>query len=368
MAVLLAGASAAQAHQGSITHATARISPDQTAVAYRLLVSPPDVAELIGLAPDTDPADADVTRGADRILDHVRARVAILDGEEPCPAERGQVGITRHGGRFVEIAWQARCPAPIHQLVIHYALFFDIDPMHRGLLNVYYRGEPALAELQQGRNRFVWDLGAPPPSGLDDFLASGIEHIVLGFDHIAFLLALLLIVVIRRADDGSWHARDMQQALHETAVIVTSFTAAHSLTLIIASLSWLTLDSRLVESIIAASIAYVAIENIIRPDANRRFVLTFAFGLVHGFGFASILKELLPPDDVLLPLLMFNLGVELGQLAVVVLVMPALQKIVMGLGGRSYRRVLMPVASGLLATLGIIWLVERAFAITLLGL
>ena len=368
VAVLLAGASHAQAHQGSITHATARIGPDQTTVEYSLLMSPPDVAELIGLAPDTDPADADVARGGERILDHVRTRVAILDGEVPCPAERGEVGLTQHGGRFVEVAWRARCPAPIRQLVIRYDLFFDLDPMHRGLLNVRYRGETAVAELREGRNRFVWDLDAPPPSGLSDFLASGIEHIVLGFDHLAFLLALLLIIVIRRADDESWQPRDMHQALRETALLVTSFTVAHTLTLITASLGWITMDSRVVESVIAASIVYVAIENVIRPGANRRFVLTFAFGLVHGFGFASILRELLPSEGVLLPLLMFNLGVELGQLAVIVLVMPALQKLVQAMGARPYRRLLMPAISGLLAAIGMIWLVERAFAITLLGL
>lgn len=368
IAALLAGTGTARAHQASITHATAHVAHDQTTVDYRLQMAPADSAEALGLAPDTAPTDQDLASGRDRLFDYVLARVAVLDGDTPCPAERGDARLTRQGEPFVTLTWRARCPAPIRQLVIQYRLFFDLDPMHRGLLNVHYRGAPAVAELRPGHGRFVWDLDEPPPSGLMGFLVSGVEHIVLGFDHVAFLLGLLLVVVLQRRQDSSWHQREPRRALRETVAIVTSFTVAHSLTLVAASLGWIALDSRLVESVIAASIVYVAIENIVHPDPGYRHAVTFVFGLIHGLGFASMLQVLLPPGDVLVPLLMFNLGVELGQLAIIVVALPLLFTLVRLLGARVYRRAPMPTASAVLAALGAVWLVERVFALSILGL
>lgn len=368
IAALLAGTGTARAHQASITHATVHVAHDQTTVGYRLQMAPADTAEALGLAPDTEPTDQDLARGRDGLFDHVLARIAVLDGNTPCAAERGDARITRQGEPFVTLTWRARCAAPIRQLVIQYRLFFDLDPMHRGLLNVHYRGEPAVAELRPGHGRFVWDLDEPPPSGLTGFLVSGIEHIVLGFDHVAFLIGLLLVVVLQRRHDGSWQQRDPRRGLRETVTIVTSFTVAHSLTLVAASLGWIALDGRLVESVIAASIVFVAIENIINPDPGHRHAVTFVFGLIHGLGFASMLQVLLPPGEVLVPLLMFNLGVELGQLAIIVVALPLLFALVRMLDARIYRRVPMPAASAVLAALGAVWLIERVFAVSIIGL
>jgi hypothetical protein len=196
------------------------------------------------------------------------------------------------------------------------------------------------------------------------------KHIYTGRDHVSFVIALLLVVVIarKRAGDEQWENRPFWPALRATAVVVTAFTIAHSLTLIAASLGWFQLPSRFVESMIGASIAYTAVENIFKPDVRWRYGLTFGFGLIHGLGFASMLAVLLPPDQVVAPLLEFNIGVELGQLSIVAVALPLLAVIARLVGADRYRNRVMPALSGVIAVLGAIWVVERVFEVELLGL
>jgi hypothetical protein len=126
-------------------------------------------------------------------------------------------------------------------------------------------------------------------------------------------------------------------------------------------------SARIVEPTIAATIAYTAVENIVRPDVRWRYAVTFCFGLAHGLGFASVLAGSLPPGDVVVPLLAFNVGVELGQLAIVALSLPLLWLVAGRIGGERYRRLVLPALSVVLAILGVLWLVERVFEVTILG-
>jgi hypothetical protein len=342
--VLLTAPRPALAHQSSLTHS--QVTVDGADVEYRILIAPDDLKEAEG-AP----------------IPYVTSRIAVLDGETPCPAEGGAESTE---GSFVKITWTARCPAPVTVLVIEYDLFFDLDDAHEAVLRVVARGDKADTVLKEGASRFVWELGEPPPSGTLAFIRSGIDHIVFGFDHIAFVLTLLLALVIAREIDG-WRRRRLREALRATALIVTSFTVAHSITLIAASLGYVSVPGKLVEAAIALSIAYTAIENIVRPDVRWRFALTFAFGLLHGLGFARMLEVQLPPDDVIVPLLAFNVGVELGQLAIVALVLPLLWLVAGRIGGERYRRHVLPALSIVLAILGVLWLIERVFEVTVLG-
>ena len=357
----------AHAHSGSITQSTVDVSEDRVTVAYRLEIEAPDTAELLGLAPNTDPTDEQVQAGRARMLERVLSAIEVRDGETPCPPEPGDVAVANAGSRLVVVTWQARCPAPMSRLVIVYSLFSEIDPQYRTLVRARHGSEEATASLGASGNRFTWDLGAPPPSGFLDFVGSGIEHILFGFDHVAFLLTLLLTLVIWRPDGATWDGRLLSRALRDTAFLVTTFTVAHSATLIAASLGWISAPSTLVESVIALSIVFVAVENVFRPESGYRLLVAFGFGLVHGLGFASMLAALLPPDGVIVPLLAFNLGVELGQLGIVIVILPLLHGLVRLIGGPAYRTWFLSIASAILAVLGALWLIERAFGIELLG-
>lgn len=372
---LLGSVGPAYGHQASITHSRVTVSHDQRSVSYKLKFEPADLSEALGLGVDVDPSDAQIAAGETRLLDYVLERLQVTDGDRACPIERVGARPVIEGARFVQVEFRVECPRPIDVLTIEYRLFFDLDAMHRGLVHVAYRGENAITELREADNRFVWDLDEPPPENHVAFIISGVEHIAFGFDHLAFLFGLLLVVPIARRRDGAdtgsvaddLEIRRLGPGLRYTAAIVTSFTIAHSLTLIAASLGWVSLSSRVVESLIAASIVYVAVENIIRTDPRYRYALTFGFGLIHGLGFASVLAVLLPPADVIWPLLMFNIGVELGQLAIVVAVLPVLHLATRALGSRRYRDWPLTVGSGVLALLGLAWLIERVFDTVLLG-
>lgn len=184
-----------------------------------------------------------------------------------------------------------------------------------------------------------------PQAVFGDFVKLGVEHIAMGYDHLLFLLGLL--VVCRR--------------FASMAVIVSCFTIAHSLTLGLATLQIVNLPSRLVEATIAASIVFVGVENLLRRggEPRGRWALTFGFGLIHGFGFASVLRELgVGQDDgaVLGPLFAFNLGVEIGQIAIAALVLPLL-----GLLRRNavWDRWITFAISALVSGAGLYWLLAR---------
>ncbi|MFZ9837586.1 MAG: HupE/UreJ family protein [Opitutaceae bacterium] len=180
---------------------------------------------------------------------------------------------------------------------------------------------------------------------LGEFLWLGVQHIWTGYDHLLFLFALLVVC----------------RTFRSIVAIITCFTLAHSLTLAAATLDWVRLAPSLVEPIIAATIVYVGGENLWRRGAEPpgRWLLTFGFGLIHGFGFASILRDLgvgADPGGILGPLFAFNLGVELGQVAIAAVVMP----LVWRLRQRpAFVTRGVPVLSGLIALLGLYWLLER---------
>lgn len=177
------------------------------------------------------------------------------------------------------------------------------------------------------------------------FVRLGVEHIWTGYDHLLFLLALLAVCASFRA----------------SVRVISCFTLGHSLTLALATLDWVNLPARLAEPLIAASIVYVGVENLLRRGAEPRGrgALTFGFGLIHGFGFASVLRELgvgVNGSALTLPLFSFNLGVELGQIAIAAVVLPLLWQL------RKWEWFLrrgVPAISALVALAGLYWLVAR---------
>lgn len=182
---------------------------------------------------------------------------------------------------------------------------------------------------------------------IGEFLVLGIGHILTGYDHIAFLLALIVIGL----------------SLKEVLKVITAFTTAHSITLLLAALRIISLNSRLVESAIALSICYVAVENLFRKEVNYRWLVTFGFGLVHGFGFASALQELIVgKGNLLLSVLSFNMGVEIGQLMIIFVMLPILHL----LKKQFEFRMITAGTSTAILIIGFTWLIERVFDLKLL--
>ena len=365
MVILLLPAFAG-AHQGSATYAELSATERADHVSYRLRIPARDLGEALELGADRVATARDIRGRTTTLFDYVDDRIEFSADGRACVTVPNHIDTWRDGGQlFAQLDIGVTCPAAIGELVLEYDLFFDLDPQHIGFVTV--AGSTVQLEAPDD-TRLVWTIGSAPGGGFGQFLVSGIEHIVFGLDHVLFLLGLLLVAVVARPGPNQLRARRPREALAYAALLVSSFTVAHSVTLIAAALGWINLPSRLVETVIAASIVFVAIDNVIRVDPPHRYLVTFVFGLVHGLGFASMLRPLLPDEAVVVPLFAFNLGVEVGQLALVAIGLPLLLLACRAAGIERYRRVVLPLLALALAALGTIWLVERAFEVELLGL
>jgi hypothetical protein len=321
---VVAVASPALAHQSSVAYSDLVVSGRE--VACTVQISSRDLYEAVGVDRDREVTRAEVEAGRAQLFAYLLGHIHVAEGPADCPGEPGELTfVDKLDGFFAAAHLTFRCPRAIERATVRYDLFFDLDARHQGIARIAFGDEEgreqvftaAARTVELRRDLGVWD-------HVRDYLVLGVEHIFTGYDHIAFLFGLLVIA----------GAGGLARGAREVLKVVTAFTVAHSLTLISSALGWVAIGSRLVEPAIAVSIAYVGVENLVQPHPRRRWLLTFGFGLVHGFGFASVLREIgLPSKGLLLSLLSFNLGVELGQLAVVAAVLPALALVVEGARG-----------------------------------
>ena len=227
-----------------------------------------------------------------------------------------QLSVTADGKRCLPAAASGltvvfTCPSKPAQLSLRDDLADTLGAAHHVIALVTWAGGSESFSFAAQSRQMSIKLASPAASNtVKSFFLLGVEHIASGYDHLLFLLALILC--------GGSRVQLLK--------IITAFTLAHSITLGAAALGWVILPSALVEAVIALSIAYVAFENLFpRFAISRRWTISFLFGLVHGFGFSSVLQEIgLPRDGLLLALLNFNLGVEAGQLVAVAITLPLL--------------------------------------------
>lgn len=287
-------------------------------------------------------------------------KIAIGPPGAPCPLEPGVIGLDTLGGEYyIVLPFSGPCKTSGGPLQARYDLMFDIDPQHRGLIDIK-RGTEVYSGVMTPETK-VLQFGANSENLRDTILAyihQGAHHIWIGYDHILFLVTLLLPAVLTRKNNRWLPVDDLAGAFWGIAKVVTAFTLAHSVTLSVAAFGIVELPSRLTESAIAASVVVAAINNIYPVITRRLWVVAFVFGLVHGFGFASVLTEFgLPPGRKLAALISFNVGVELGQLAIVTALLPVL---FFARRTIAYTRVVMPVGSFVISMIALIWFIERA--------
>ena len=361
-------AAPAAAHKPSDSYLAVQVADGRVTGQWDIALRDLDFA--IGLDAD---GNGEITWGELRarhgeIAAYALARLAVQGDGAACPLQAAgpQQVDTHTDGAYTVLRFSAACPAPPQQLQMTYSLFADIDPQHRGLLRLDAQGSTRTAIFSPENASQRFDLAAPDAwVQFRDYVIEGVWHIWIGFDHILFLVSLLLpgVLVWQLA---RWQpVASFRAAFVDVLKIVTAFTVAHSITLSLATLGLVSLPSRLVESAIAASVVLAALNNVRPLFQGRRWTVAFVFGLIHGFGFASVLADLgLPQGALVLALVGFNIGVELGQLAIVAVFLPlafALRRTLF------YRRVVLLGGSLLIAALAAVWFAERAFDMTILG-
>jgi HupE/UreJ protein len=299
--------------------------------------------------------------GEPRLISYIAGHLALSAHGSACPLHFGHLQVNpRVDGNYAWLPFDARCAGDVGQLQIRYQVLAGIDPSHRGLLRLSAGRIVQTAVLDPGAAAApLRSLAASARwQAFQEYFQAGTWHIWSGIDHLLFLLSLLLPAVLARRN-GRWEpVEGVRPAFFSILKVVTAFTLAHSITLSLAALDVVRLPSRLTESVIAASIVVAALNNIFPLVTETRARIAFAFGLLHGFGFASVLADMgLPSGARVLSLIAFNCGIEAGQLAVVLGVMPAvyaLRRV------EVYRRALLPWGSAAIALLALAWLIQRA--------
>jgi len=326
-----------------------------------------DLDYAIGLDGNDDGAITwgELRRRHAAIAAYALARLRIASAGADCSMRTIAHQVDHHSdGAYEVLRFVADCLRAGSELAIDYRLFFDIDPQHKGLLRLRHGDSVHTAIFAAERNsRRVRLTEIDHWQTAVDYTREGIWHIWTGFDHILFLMALLLPAALVRVD-RHWAPRDsLALTFRQVLKIVTAFTLAHSMTLALGVFGLVRLPIAVVESVIALSVIFAAANNIRPFVRDRVWLMAFGFGLIHGLGFAVVLGELgLPTEIKGIALLAFNLGVELGQLAIIALMLP----IIFLLRNQPiYRRTLLQAGSAAIICISLVWLIERATDIRL---
>jgi hydrogenase/urease accessory protein HupE len=369
------------AHNPDTSYVRVTISPDK--VETRLTY---DVFTLLKIVPLDDNNDgqlqrSELTAHAPQIAEFLRSKIGLAVSDEDETADLGQftgflwppdvgeeiAGIDFHSANgLIPFDFVRPLDQPPQVVAIAFGFFKEFSDRHT-VLGVFVCGSQEYeTTFTRYEDYFEYSTGYEPPAAapgeptaarrpqtqhalaqrLWRFFKMGVEHIFLGYDHICFLIALIVVSKFR-----------------EIVKIVTSFTIAHSITLILATLEVVEISTQLVETCIAATIVYVAVENLWVTDTRHRWWLTFFFGLIHGFGFANVLREMgLPAVGLVRCLLSFNLGVEFGQLVIASALLP----LAYALNHWKHGRKVAVGISLLLALFGTAWFIDRAFALELM--
>ena len=349
--ILSAGSACAHQTKLSSTHMTIAA----TGISARIELNAIDLNVATGAsitAPDGQVREDQLAGEIDAVRRYIDSHVTLGFEDGPDCVGTHESAVPKDDHVVITEHWQ--CPQDSGALIYRVTLFHEIDPVSRHMVSVdgdrKFIGLLSVSTPQMS----VTQLGPTASQTFLRYLGAGIQHIAIGYDHIAFLLAV--IVLARRF----W----------PLFKVITAFTIAHSITLTLAVLDIVSLPSRLVETLIAASIVYVAAENFFVKDIRHRWWLTFAFGLMHGFGFASVLRDYgLPRDALGWALAAFNIGVEIGQLLIVVAAVLVWRAgfAVAEAGGlvrteAIERRVSLAISTAVLAA-GLYWLGERVLEI-----
>lgn len=362
----LLAAAPAQAHKPSDSYLT--LTPRGAEIDVRWDIAVRDLEYAIGVDHNVDGRVTwgELRRSAAAIHGYALGRLTMSADGEPCAPGESALRVASHSdGAYATSLFTARCSHAPRTLALDYALLFDVDPQHRGIARIA-DGSGRVLIFDADRRHLELSMIERARSGqLVAAIRSGVHHIWTGYDHMLFLLALLLPAVLRR-EGGAWvPVSRFAPALADVARVVTAFTVAHSITLTLAALGFVSLPSRLVESLIAASVVLAAANNLFPMLERDRWAAAFALGLLHGFGFSATLNDVgLTGRALLATLFGFNAGVELGQLALVAIFVP------LAFALRDtwvYHRVALRGGSTAILVVALLWFVERAFAVTLLA-
>jgi hypothetical protein len=370
--VVLAGCLAAPAsgwaHKASDSYLRLQVDREKLTAQWDIALRDLDFA--VGLDEDQDGAITwgEVRSREEQISAYALSRLTIRgDGHDCRLRNPGGLLIDHHtDGAYAVLRLAGRCGNAPREIAVHYALLFDLDRQHRGLVRFSAGDVSGSAIFAPDRDRQQFALSVPGGwTAVGEYIAHGAAHIWRGLDHMLFLLSLVVPAVLVRGASGWRPATQVRAVALDIAQVVTAFTAGHAVTLTLSALGSIYVPARWAEAAIAASVLLAALNNVCPVVTANRWLLAGVFGLVHGLGFATVLQDLqLARPELLAALLGFNVGVELAQLTVVVAVLPVAW---WWRARTAYRVGLVTGGSLAVALVALTWLAERAFNLRMLS-
>ncbi len=342
---------AVAAHEMNTSYTEVELRTDSNEIVCKLVLDITDLEQLFELdADDNGVVSADeLSLLLPQVQSHFLPKIIVRNWGERIElvasgAEPTEDGL---GNTFAQLTFRQSVPRLGWKMHLRIDIFSELSRRHKNLVKVTRGSETLQAILTRDYPEQTFSFDGADISlfaQCRQFVWLGIEHILIGYDHILFVLGLILI--------GG--------RMSSLVKMVTAFTVAHSLTLVLAALQLVILPGRLVESVIALSIVYIAVENFFVKGNEQRWIIAFIFGLMHGFGFANVLAELgLPGEGLVASLFSFNVGVELGQVAIVAACYPA----IMWLARSPNQRRIVFALSSVILFFGLAWFVQRALGL-----
>ncbi|MEQ8209189.1 MAG: HupE/UreJ family protein [Lacipirellulaceae bacterium] len=355
----LLGISQAHAHKPSDSYLRITGGGERLAVEWDIALK--DLELLVGLDSNRD---GKITWGELKekrrsIADYALNRLSMKADGTDCQLKLAELLVTQHSdGAYAVLQLDAEGQGDAELIEVEYSLLFELDPTHRGLV-LYENGPTASTHILSPESRTL-QLNTAESSlwrTLLEYIWEGVWHIWIGTDHILFLICLLIPAVLVRRESEWQPVEAFGPACKEVLKIVTVFTVAHSITLWLSVMEYVTLPSQMVEATIAFSIIVTAANNLWPVLPLSGWMIAFFFGLIHGFGFANVLLDLgLSSTALAVSLLGFNVGVELGQLAIVLVFLPIAYAL---RHTRFYEWGIMRGGSVVIAVIAALWMVER---------
>ena len=374
LSLLVMNASVVNAHELSSGYLTLNAGEENT-YSGELLLKPDDIGQVAGLDTNGDGALTwgEIHQNQPLLERYITKVLSIRVDDSPCEINLSMPNIRSvSGDSYLVSPIQVMCESD-GTLGIHYDGIFEHSPTHKLLVNVNLADQSGsrlqsssksssdntsvTSVLDTDSRSVTFDASTTSLTALFISLVyEGVWHIFIGIDHILFLVATLLTVNLVREHKQWQKEPSTSRILKHTVILVSAFTLAHSITLTATALNFIALDSRLVELGIAISVLLTALNNIY-PLIVRLGIITFAFGLLHGMGFASVFADLnAQSNNLVLSVVAFNIGVEVGQLAIVAVLLPLLLWL---RHFAFYAKTLMPLLSSIIAIIAINWTIQR---------
>jgi hydrogenase/urease accessory protein HupE len=340
---ILAQAVFSHGHPVSVSYSEFSIGGGETRAVLRLPVEELDLLLQLDGDYDGQLSTNEIELSQGRVASYLNQRVRILDGDRQLPGTLVGMANWNDSQGYAFLEAELRYPVAdlnLQDLKIQVDVFTELIPQHRNLAQILVGEERHDFVFEHASSFTASSLTEGFLETFASFLKLGVEHIFTGYDHVLFLLGVLLL----------------GKSLVELVKIVTSFTVAHTLTLGLATFSVVEPRIWVIEASIALTIAYIGFENLVLKEIPWRWKITFLFGLIHGFGFANILREMnLPRSGLAASLFSFNLGVEMGQLVIVTLLYPLL----LLAAGSRYRERITQCVSLVILGFGLVWFFQR---------